>query len=116
MPTLRDGFKKAREVGYQAAMSRFRGKEVSPGPEVTTDAQIEAWIRKAAQTVSHSCATCCMNDGPSGVVDSKLRVKGIERLRVVDASAMPDIVSGHTNACVMMMAEKASDMILGKNQ
>jgi choline dehydrogenase-like flavoprotein len=81
---------------------------------VRTDAEIDAFIKRTAITAHHPCGTCAMGSGPEAVVDNQLKVKGIEGLRVVDASAMPDIVSAHINACVLMMADKASDMILGK--
>ena len=91
-----------------------RGDEVSPGPKVQTDAEIDAWIRKVAATANHPASTCLMGTGPDTVLDPQMRVRGTERLRVVDASAMPDLVSAHINACVLMMAEKASDVIRGR--
>jgi 4-pyridoxate dehydrogenase len=114
LPKLRDGFKLAREVGYQKALEPFRGVEVSPGPKVNSDTEIEAWIRKTAITAHHPAGTCPMGIGPEAVVDPELRVRGVERLRVVDASVMPDLVSAHINAAVIMIAEKASDMIRGR--
>jgi choline dehydrogenase-like flavoprotein len=114
LPTLREGFKIAREVAAQAPLARFRGVELSPGPKVKTDAEIDNWIRNVAATANHPASTCVMGTGPDTVVDPQFRVHGVERLRVVDASAMPDLVSAHINACVLMMAEKASDMIRGK--
>jgi choline dehydrogenase-like flavoprotein len=114
LPRFREGFKRARDVAYQKAMEPYRGKEVSPGIEVKTDAEIDAWLRRVAITAHHPCATCAMGIGPDTVTDPELKVRGIERLRVVDASAMPDLVSAHINACVLMMAEKASDIIRGK--
>jgi choline dehydrogenase-like flavoprotein len=111
LPTLRHGFKLAREIAYQKPLDPYRGVETAPGPEVKTDAQINAFIRNAAVTAHHPCATCAMGQGPDSVLDHELKVRGAERLRVVDASAMPDLVSAHINACVLMMAEKASDMI-----
>ncbi len=114
LPTLRQGFKIAREVAAQAPLAPFRGAETSPGPAVKTDAEIDAWIRKTVITAHHPASTCAMGIGPSAVVDPQFRVNGVERLRVVDASAMPDLVSAHINACVLMMAEKASDIIRGK--
>jgi choline dehydrogenase-like flavoprotein len=114
LPTLREGFKIGREVGNQAPLAPFRGVETAPGPNVKTDAEIDAFIKKTAVTAHHPCGTCAMGIGPDAVVDPELKVRGIERLRVVDASAMPDIVSAHINACVLMMGEKASDMIRGK--
>lgn len=113
LPALRRGFKLARALGNQAALDGFRGEELTPGPAIADDDTIDSWIRRTAQTVSHSCATCPMGEGDAAVLDSQLRVRGAERLRVVDASAMPDLISGHTNACVMMMAERAADLIRG---
>jgi choline dehydrogenase-like flavoprotein len=114
LPTLRQGVKIAREVAAQEPLKRFRGVETSPGPNVKTDAEIDNWIRNVAVTANHPASTCVMGSGPHSVVDPQFRVNGVERLRVVDASAMPDLVSAHINACVLMMAEKASDMIRGK--
>ncbi|MFL4986512.1 MAG: GMC family oxidoreductase [Xanthobacteraceae bacterium] len=114
LPRLRDGFKRARDVAYQKPLDPYRGVETAPGPDVKTDAEIEAWIRATAITAHHPCGTCAMALGPDSVLDPELRVRGIDGLRVVDASAMPDLVSAHINACVLMMAEKASDLIRGK--
>jgi len=114
LPTLREGFKRARETGYQKPLDPFRGIEVTPGPDVKSDAEIDAFIRKTAVTAHHPAGTCAMGIGPEAVLDPELRVRSVERLRVVDASAMPDMVSAHINACVIMMAEKASDMIRGR--
>ena len=114
LPTLREGFKIAREVAAQPPLAPFRGKETSPGPAVKTDAEIDNWIRSVAITANHPASTCLMGTGPNAVLDPQMRVRGVERLRVVDASAMPDLVSAHINACVLMMAERASDLIRGK--
>jgi choline dehydrogenase-like flavoprotein len=114
LPTLRNGFKRAREVGYAAPLSAFRGEERTPGEKVKTDAEIDAYIKRAAVTAHHPAGTCKMGTDEQAVLDPNLRVRGIDNLRVVDASAMPDMVGAHINACVIMMAEKASDMILGK--
>jgi len=114
LPRLREGFKRARDVAYQKAMERYRGAETSPGESVKSDTEIDAWIRKTVITAHHPCGTCAMGIGPDSVLDPELRVRGVERLRVVDASVMPDLVSAHINACVLMIAEKASDMIRGK--
>lgn len=114
LPTLREGFKRAREMGYQDAMKAFRGRETAPGDAVKTDDEIDAYIKRTATTAHHPCGTCAMGNGPDAVLDPELRVHGVEGLRVVDASAMPDLVSAHINACVLMMAEKASDLIRGK--
>jgi choline dehydrogenase-like flavoprotein len=114
LPTLREGFKRARDSVYQKPLDPYRGEETAPGVNVKSDADIDAWIKKTVITAHHPSCTCPMGTGPDTVLDPELRVRGIERLRVVDASAMPDLVSGNINACVLMMAEKASDMIRGK--
>jgi 4-pyridoxate dehydrogenase len=114
LPTLREGFKRARDVAYQPPMARFRGEELTPGVEVKSDSEIDAWLRRTAITAHHPCGTCAMGIGPDTVTDPELKVRGVEGLRVVDASVMPDLVSAHINACVLMIAEKASDMIRGR--
>jgi choline dehydrogenase-like flavoprotein len=114
LPKLREGFRLAREIAYQKALDRFRGAETAPGPDVQSDAEIDAYIRRTALTAHHPAATCPMGIGPDAVLDAEMKVRGIERLRVVDASAMPDLVGAHLNAAVLMMAEKAADMIAGK--
>jgi choline dehydrogenase-like flavoprotein len=114
LPKLRQGFKIAREMVNQRSMDRFRGAEVRPGPEITSDREIDVWIRKTAQTVSHPVSTCRMGTDAEAVVTPDLRVRGIESLRVVDGSVLPDLVSAHTNACIIMIAEKASDLIRGR--
>jgi 4-pyridoxate dehydrogenase len=114
LPTLRQGFKRARDVAYQKPMEPYRGKELSPGIDVKTDAAIDAWLKRTAITAHHPCGTCAMGIGPDTVTDPELKVRGVERLRVVDASVMPDLVSAHINACVLMIAERASDLIRGR--
>jgi 4-pyridoxate dehydrogenase len=114
LPTLREGFKRARDVAYQASLDAYRAIETTPGDKVKTDAEIDGFIRKTAITAHHPCGTCPMGIDRESVLDPDLKVRGIEGLRVVDASAMPDIVSAHINACVLMLAEKASDMIRGR--
>lgn len=111
LPSLREGFKRARDVGAQQALDDYRKAEVSPGPKVRTNDEIDAFIRRTALTAHHPAGTCRIGRDGEGVLDANLRVKGIEHLRVVDASAMPDLVSAHINACVLMMAEKAADLI-----
>jgi choline dehydrogenase-like flavoprotein len=81
---------------------------------VQSDDEIDAWIRKVAITAHHPAGTCAMGGSADSVLDPQLRVRGIDGLRVVDASAMPDMVSAHINACVLMMAEKAADLIRGR--
>ena len=115
LPTLREGFKIGRDVAYQAPLDPFRGEELEPGPDVKTDDEIDEYIRNNLITVEHPTCTCPMGQGAEAVLDPECRVFGVEGLRVVDASAMPDLVSAHTNACVIMMADKVSDMIRGRS-
>jgi len=95
----------------QPALTRFGGKESKNSAHARNDAQIEQFIRGHADCAYHPVGTCRMGSGPFDVVDETLRVRGVHGLRVVDASIMPDIVSGNTNAPTIMIAEKAADMI-----
>jgi choline dehydrogenase-like flavoprotein len=115
LPTLRTGFKLARQMVYQKALDPYRGVAINPGDQVQSDDEIDAWLRKNVITAHHPCGTCAMGSTPDAVLDPQMRVRGVEGLRVVDASAMPDLVSAHINACVLMMAEKASDIIRGRD-
>jgi choline dehydrogenase-like flavoprotein len=114
METLRRGVRIGRELLAQPALDDFRGAEVAPGPDRQSDADLDAYIQRTALTAHHPCGTCAMGADDDAVLDGELRVRGVENLRVVDASAMPDIVSGNINACVIMIAEKAADHIMGK--
>ena len=105
------GFKLMRKVLQQPALSQWGGKEVPRSAQATTDSEIEQFIRNYADTVYHPVGSCRMGSGPMDVVDAQLRVHGLQGLRVVDASIMPQVVSGNTNAPVIMIAEKAADMI-----
>ena len=113
---MREGVKIAREAAHQAALDPYRGEEFSPGKDVKSDADIDAWIKRTGETIYHPVGTCRM--GVAGdeyaVVDGDLRVQGIAGLRVIDASVMPTLVGGNTNAPTIMVAEKASDLIRGK--
>ena len=100
------GFKLMRELLRQPALARHGGRERSAAAR--SDAEIEAFIRQHADTIYHPVGSCRMGSGPLDVVDDRLRVRGIERLRVVDASVMPGIVAGNTNAPVIMIAERAA--------
>jgi 4-pyridoxate dehydrogenase len=113
--TIREGVKLARDIARRQGLDPFRGRETSPGPDCRTDAEIDAFVRRTAITAHHPCATCRMGSDEDAVLDPELRVRGVEGLRVVDASAMPDLVSGNINACVLMIAEKASDLVLGQS-
>lgn len=106
--------KAIRKTIYQKAWDNLRGEEVTPGADIRTDSEIEAWLRDTAGTNYHPCCTCRMGAGEGSVVDNMGRVHGIQGLRVVDASIMPEIVSGNLNAPVIMMAERISDDILGR--
>lgn len=114
--TLRVGFRLLRDVANQVPLDPFRKREIAPGTEVKSDAEINAHIRRTPATAHHPAGTCKMGSAsdPDAVVDASLRVRGVERLRVVDASVMPDIVRGNINAAVIMIAEKAADMIRGR--
>jgi choline dehydrogenase len=111
---LREGVKIARDVFAQKAFDSYRGPELMPGAHVRTDEQIDAFIRETAETIYHPVGTAKMGTDDMAVVDGQLRVHGVEGMRVIDASVMPTLVSGNTNAPTIMIAEKASDMILGR--
>ncbi len=100
------------KILYSKAFDDIRGEEVAPGAAVRSDADLESFVRRTASTTWHPCGTCRMGNHELAVVDSRLRVRGIESLRVVDASIMPTIVSGNTNAPTIMIAEKAADLIV----
>ena len=114
--TLRKALAMAREIAKQPALKPFLAAELAPGPKVISDADIDAYIRATAITVHHPLGTCRMgaSDDATTVVDSELRVIGAQGLRVVDASVMPSLVGGNINAPVMMIAEKAADLIRGR--
>ncbi|WP_029075876.1 choline dehydrogenase [Kaistia adipata] len=112
---LRDGIKICRDVLTQKAFDPYRGTEVSPGRDVRTDAQIDDYVRRSAHTQYHPVGTCKMGIDAMAVVDAKLKVHGLEGLRVIDASVMPKMVSANTNAATIMIAEKGADMILRPN-
>ena len=104
----------ARNILSQKALEPYSGGEISPGPEVSSDQEILDWVARDAETALHPSCTCTMGTAPESVVDPQtMQVHGTEGLRVVDASAMPSITNGNIYAPVMMLAEKASDLILG---
>ncbi|MBV9686290.1 MAG: hypothetical protein JO096_03655 [Alphaproteobacteria bacterium] len=102
----------AREIMTAPAMTPFRMSEVAPGVNRSTDDEILDWVKQAAETTYHPVGTCKMGSDPMAVVDAKLRVHGIAGLRVADASIMPTLTSGNTNAPSIMIGEKAADMVL----
>ena len=110
--TVIASLKLLRKIMGQSAMRRYIAEERAPGPLVQTDAELLDFARGAGTTVFHPTSTCRMGPDQTAVVDERLRVRGIGGLRVVDASIMPTVVSGNTNAPVVMIAEKGADMIL----
>ena len=113
---MRDGLRIVRNVVAQAPLAPDRGNEIAPGAGITTDEALDAWVRDNATTVWHPVGTCRMGrDGDAGAVcDAALKVRGIQALRVIDASVMPTIPGANTAAPTIMIAEKAADMIRGK--
>jgi choline dehydrogenase len=112
MRISKEGIRQAREIFAQPAFAEHLTHETSPGPDVQDDAALEQFIRQTGRTIYHCVGTCKMGEDPMAVVDSRLRVHGMEGLRVVDASIMPTVTTGNTNAPTIMIAEKASAMIL----
>ncbi len=108
------GIRRARDIYAQAPLRAYLGPEVFPGEGRDSDAALEAFIRAAAETEYHPVGTCRMGSDAAAVVDPQLRVRGLDGLRVVDASVMPTLVSGNTNAPTIMIAEKAADLILSR--
>ena len=111
---LRTCVHQAREVVSRSAFDAFRREAEEPWASATDNDAIDALIRESAESAYHPCGTCKMGTDPQAVVDSQCRVRGIENLRVADSSIIPSIVSGNLNAPTMMIGEKASDMILGR--
>ncbi len=111
---MREGIKIARDIFHQKAFDHYRGKEISPGENMKSDDDLNNFIRSKGDTAYHPSCTCKMGNDDMSVVDQNLKVYGVEKLRVVDASIMPNIVSGNLNATTVMIAEKASDIIQNK--
>jgi choline dehydrogenase len=114
LDTMIRGIRYSRELFTHKPLADLVERELSPGPKLQTDAEIGDFLRRTVSHRHHPVGTCTMGTGPLAVVDAQLRVHGIERLRVVDASVMPDEPSGNTNIPTIMIAEKAADMIRGK--
>jgi choline dehydrogenase-like flavoprotein len=114
LPTMVKALKLGRRIMGAPALAAHTTAEMLPGPAVNTEAALEADIRARAETIYHPVGTCRMGADAQSVVDARLRVRGVKGLRVVDASVMPSLISGNTNAPTMMIAENAADMILGR--
>jgi choline dehydrogenase len=113
MQVLVEGVKFARKLGAARAFAPFHDKEMYPGPQVQSDEEIAEYIRNYVETLYHPVGTCKMGNDSMSVVDAHLRVRGVEGLRVVDASIMPTVVGGNTNAPTITIAEKTADLIKG---
>ena len=111
---LINGMRLARKIFASSAFAPYRANETAPGSAAASDAELAAYVREHAYTVHHPVSTCRMGSDADAVVDPQLRVAGLENLRVADASVFPSIIGGNTNAAVVMIAEKASDLILGR--
>jgi choline dehydrogenase len=110
---LIDGIRWMRKIVAAPEFASLAGVEITPGPEVISDRDLAAYVRQSAETYFHPVGTCKMGIDELAVVDPQLRVRGVERLRVVDASVMPSIPRANTNAATIMIAEKAADLISG---
>ncbi|MCA8905025.1 MAG: choline dehydrogenase, partial [Hyphomonas sp.] len=111
---MRQAVKMVREVCAQDALKPFTGAEIMPGAGVVSDDDIDAFVRRTGETIYHPVGTVAMGASDNFPLDGELRVKGTEGLRVVDASVMPTLIGGNTNAPTIMIAEKISDVILKK--
>ncbi len=114
--TLVAGLQLARRIAEQPAMRRYIKSEYLPGDHINSDAEMLEYARNYGGSIFHPSGTCKMGNDPMAVVDPSLRVHGIAGLRVADASIMPTVVSGNTNAAAIMIGEKASDLVLEKAQ
>lgn len=114
----REGFRKCvrltREIIGQPAMDPYVDGEISPGADVKTDDQIDAFIRENLESTYHPCGSCKMGEDEMAVVDSELRVHGLEGLRVIDSSVFPTEPNGNLNAPTIMLAERAADLVSGR--
>jgi choline dehydrogenase len=113
-PLLR-GIRLVRRIFAASAFAKYRAREILPGDSAQSDEDLVSYVRAQAYTVHHPVSTCRMGSDPLAVVDPQLRVVGLEGVRVADASVFPSIIGGNTNAAVVMIAEKAADLILGRS-
>ena len=114
MRAMIDSVRLAREIAESGPLARASIRNLDPGPGVRSDAQVEAWLRAELQHLYHPSCTCRMAGEDDGVLDAELRVRGVDGLRVVDASSMPRVTSGNTNAPTIMIAERCADLVLGR--
>ena len=110
----REGIREIRNIIAQSPMDPYRGLELRPGVDVQKDDELDDFVRRTGESGFHSCGTARMGIDPMAVVDPELKVIGLAGLRIADASVMPKIPSGNTNAATIMIGEKASDLILGR--
>jgi choline dehydrogenase len=114
----REGFRRClrltREIIAQPAFDRFRGEEMAPGKDVQKDDEIDAWVRETMESTYHPCGSCRMGEDAMAVVDSQLKVRGLEGLRVIDSSVFPSEPNANLNAPTIMLAERAADMVRGR--
>jgi choline dehydrogenase len=114
----REGFRRClrltREIIAQPAFDRFRGEEIAPGKNVRKDDEIDAWVRETMESTYHPCGSCRMGEDAMAVVDSELKVRGIEGLRVIDSSVFPSEPNANLNAPTIMLAERAADIVRGR--
>ncbi|WP_413872592.1 choline dehydrogenase [Albidovulum sp.] len=114
----REGFRRClrltREIIAQPAFDRFRGEEMAPGKDVQKDDEIDAWVRETMESTYHPCGSCRMGEDAMAVVDSELKVRGLEGLRVIDSSVFPSEPNANLNAPTIMLAERAADMVRGR--
>ncbi len=113
---MREGMCMARDILSQSAFDQYRGAELKPGKDVQSDADVDRWIAANAQSIYHPVGSCRMGADPDSTVDEALRVRGVEGLRVIDASVMPSVVGANTHAATVMIAERGADLILGRTQ
>jgi len=111
---MRDSIRMIRDIVAQDAFKLFRGAEIAPGAALRTDKELDDWIRRTAETLYHPVGTVRMGVDAKAPVDGDLRVRGVDKLRVIDASVMPTLIGGNTNAPTIMIAEKLADLLLGK--
>jgi choline dehydrogenase-like flavoprotein len=115
MTDLREAVKKTQEMVNNRPMDEYRDRQLHPQKPLTSDADIEEYLRNYGAGAYHPVGTCKMGDDDMAVVDQRLMIHGLQGIRVIDASIMPTLVSGNTNAATIMIAEKASDMIKQDN-